>query len=156
MAKDRTTSSEPIRLNFRNETRVVVEPADEDRFVVTVREAAQACKQAQDNKEWESQFNNFLVYLENWSESHSDTIKTVYVNVADGALNILICTGDELYNVDFDDTITELDLELVKRFHWLIAEVMQVPESVQCDRIPYEKAILVYGDGKRTQAAGGA
>ncbi len=157
MAKDRTTpSSRPIRLNFRSERRVVVVPEDEDRFVVTMREAAQACKQAQDDKEWKDAFDSFLIYLENWAEDHANQIESVFVNVADGALNILICTAAESYNVDLDDLITDLDLSLVKEFPWLVAEVMQVPGSVQGDRIPYEKAILVYGDGKRTQAAGGA
>lgn len=153
---DRSTSMEPIRLSFRNETKVVVEPDDEDRFVLTVREAAQACKQAQDDKEWQAKFNNFLVYLEKWAETHSQKIRTVCVTVADGALNILIATSGESYDVDFDDIITELDITLVKEFPWLVAEVMQVPQCVQSDRIPYEKAILVYGDGKGASRTGGA
>lgn len=153
---DRSTSMEPIRLSFRSETKVVVEPDDEDRFVLTVREAAQACKQAQDDKEWQTKFSGFLVYLEKWAETHSKRIRTVYVNVADGALNILIGTSGGAYDVDFDDIITELDIALVKEFPWLVAEVMQVPQCVQSDRIPYEKAILVYGDGKRPSKTGGA
>ena len=156
MAKDRTTSSRPIRLNVRSEKRVVVEPEDEDRFVLTVREAAQACQQHHDDKEWETLFNRFLIFLESWGKNHSDKVASVFVNVCDGALNILICTADGLYDTSLDDMLTDLDLELVKEFDWLVAEVMQVPASVQSDRIPYEKAILVYGDGKRTQTAGSA
>jgi hypothetical protein len=155
MAKDRATSSDPIRLSFRSEKRVMVEPEDEDRFFVTMREAAQACKQAQDDKQWQEKFNEFLVYLESWGEANANRLSSVLVSVGDGALNILICTPSDTYDEELDDPITALDLDLVKRFPWLVAEVMQVPSAAQGDRAPYEKAILVYGDGRPTQTTVG-
>jgi hypothetical protein len=102
------------------------------------------------SKELLEMINNFLIFLENWGEAHADQVESMLVSVGDGALNVLICTADPLYNVELDDLITDLDLDLVNEFPWVIAEVMQVPGSVQGGRIPYEKAILVYGDGKRT------
>jgi hypothetical protein len=154
MATDRVNASRPIRLTFRSEMRVVVEPDDEDRFVMTMREAALACKQVADNKAWEEAFDTFLVYLEKWSESHADKVSAVYFSVGDGALNIFVCTPSELYDIELDDIISELDIALVQKFPWLVADVLQIPGSLQGERFPLEKAILVYGDGKRAPAAG--
>lgn len=151
MTQDRTASAPPIRLSFRSEQRVVVEPDDKDRFIMTVREAAIACKQAEDNKEWEESFREFLVYLEKWGESHSDRIASVFVYTGDGSLNILVGTTGDSYASDLDDILSDLDITLVKKFPWLIADVMQIPAELR-HRIPFEKAILVYGDGKRAQA----
>lgn len=153
---DQKTASEPIRLNFRSETRVVVEPEDNDRFVMTVKEAAQACKKAVDDKNFQDDFRQFLIHLEQWGESQAAKISAIYVNIGDGVLNVLVCTPSQAYDVDLDDTISDLDLELVDRFPWVVAEVMQVPASQCGDRSPFEKTIVVYGDGKRPPVEGGA
>ena len=155
MAQDRLAVSPPIRLSFRSEQRVVVEPDDKDRFIITMREAAQACQQAEDNKEWEDAFQEFLVDLEQWGESHSDRVRSVYVYIGDGTLNILVGNNLDEYDSDLDDTLSDLDISLVQKFPWLVADVMQIPGEVR-PRIPFEKAILVYGDGKRTSATGPA
>jgi hypothetical protein len=152
MAKDRVAQTPPIRLSFRSETKVVVEPDDHDRFVVTMREAALACKRVESDKEWEEHFSQFLVSLEKWAEQHLDRINAVLVNVGDGALNIFVCTISPLYDTELDDTISDLDIALVKQFPWLVADIMQFPGTAQGERVPYEKAILVYGDGRRPQA----
>lgn len=155
MGEQHTKTPAPIRLNFRSEERIVVEPDDKDRFVVTMKEAALACKRVENVKEWQDDFDRFLVYLEKWAETHANLVNSVFVNVGDGALTILVCTLNESYDTGLDDTITDLDLELVQKFPWLVAEVMQVPGSVQRGgRIPFEKVILVYGDGKRAQTKG--
>jgi hypothetical protein len=42
---------------------VVVEPGDQDRFVMTAREAARACQAAQDEKSFQDEFERFLLYF---------------------------------------------------------------------------------------------
>lgn len=151
MTEDVTTPQRPIHLNFHSVEQIVVVPDNEDRFCVTMREAAQACKRAEDEKEWQQDFNRFLVFLHQWGTDHATLADSLLVKVSDGTLNVLVCTVGEWYDTDLDDTISGLDLTLVKEFPWLVADVMQVPRSVlRGDRIPIEKAILVYGDGKRT------
>lgn len=145
---EKPATAPPIRLSFRSEQRVVVEPDDRDRFIMTVREAAQACKQVEDNKEWEDSFREFLVHLEQWGVAHAERIHSVYVYTGDGSLNILIGTRGDSYAQEYDDVLSDLDISLVKKFPWLVADVMQLPASLR-HRLPFEKAMLVYGDGKR-------
>lgn len=156
MIEDMTTSHRPIQIDFKSAEVILVVPDNEDRFLLTMKEAAQACKRAATEKEWQHDFDRFLVHLHEWGTRNASRVDSVLVKVSDGVLNVLVCTAGDWYNTDLDDMITELDLDLVKEFDWLIADVTQVPRSVlQGDRIPFEKAIRVYGDGKRTSPESG-
>jgi hypothetical protein len=148
----RTVSAGPIHLNFRSVQQVVVEPEDENRFMMTAREAARACEVAQSEKELREAFNRLLVYLHEWCKTRGSTVHSAYVYSGDGCLNILICTQGPDYRFDFDDPVTELDLDLTRQFDWLTAEVMQVPEASREGHIALEKAIIVYGDGSSARA----
>jgi hypothetical protein len=154
MPTDRTTSAGPIRLNYRSVQQVVVEKADEDRFLMTAREAARACEQAQDVKELLEQFKAFLVYLRDWCEKHAADLCAAYAYPGDGFLNVLLCTKGEGYRFDLDDAVTELDIDIARQFSWLAAEVLQAPERAREGHPSIEKAIIVYGDGSSTHLAG--
>lgn len=152
MATDRAVNTEqatagPIHLSFRSIKQVVVEPADENRFMMTAIEATRACEQAQGEMELRESFTKVLIHLREWSSKHADKIFSAYVCPGDGHLNVLILTKGEDYQFDFDDIITELDLDLVRQFPWLVAEVIQAPECAREGQIVLEKAIVVYGDG---------
>jgi hypothetical protein len=157
MAKANSKTS-PIHLHYRSVEKVLVEPDDKDRFIMTAREAARACKhmekQAEVEKEWIDKFNQFLVYISNWCKEHRKDVLAAYVDVSDGALSILICTEGDGYRFDLDDTLTDLDLAIVREFPWCVAEVMQMPKKAKDGQMSFEKAILVYGNGKRSQETG--
>ena len=71
--------NDPIYLNFRSVQQVVVEGDKEDRFMMTMREAAYACRQAQDEKEFKEQFDQFLYSVHQWCEARADKIEAGYV-----------------------------------------------------------------------------
>jgi hypothetical protein len=154
MARDRAVSAGPIHLSVRSVQQVVVEPEDENRFMMTAKEAARACEQAQNEKDLREHFTQFLVYLMGWCNKHETEVHACYVYPGDGFLNVLVCTRGEEYRFDFDDAVTELDIDLTRQFDWLTAEVMQVPEGAREGHVSLEKAILVYGDGSGPRAAG--
>lgn len=91
-------------------------PEDQDRFVITASEAARACKQAQDSIEWGRQWNDFLVFMNQWCKSRADKVDAGYVTIGDSALNVLICVTAGDYDFDMEDEIAELDLEISKKF----------------------------------------
>jgi hypothetical protein len=150
----RSVSTGPIHLSIRSVQQVVVEPEDENRFMMTAKEATRACEQAQTEKELREAFSRFLVYLHDWCKDRSDEVSAAYVYPGDGFLNILICTRGDTYRLDFDDPVTELDIDLTRQFPWMAAEVMQVPEGAREGHVSLEKAIVVYGDGSRSHPAG--
>lgn len=153
MTTDRATHAGPIHLNFRSVQQVVVEPEDENRFMMTAKEAARACESAQNMKDVREQFTQLLVHLHSWCAAH-EAVHAGYAYPGDGYLNILVCTKGERYRFDFDDEITDLDMDLTRRFDWLRAEVLQIPESAKEGNVALEKAILVYGDGSSPCGAG--
>jgi hypothetical protein len=152
-AKVSPVVQKPIVLTLRSIEKVLVEPDDRDRFVVTAAEAAQACKQFDDVKEWQGKFNALLDSLREWCEQQAEIVASAYVAVVDGCLIVVVGTKGEDYSFDFDDEITDLDLKLIEEYPWLIAEILHVPAQSLERHVSTEKAIQVYGDGTRTQSA---
>jgi hypothetical protein len=155
MEMAQAASTGPVHLDIRSVRQVIVHPEDEDRFMMTAKEAARACQQAQTEKDLREQFTQFLLYLREWCEKHTAEVRYAYAYPGDGFLNVLICTSGEGYRCEFDDAVTELDIALTQKFIWLAAEVMQAPESVRDGHISLEKAILVYvyGDAESSRPA---
>jgi len=79
---DKLTPPEPIRLTFKSIENVLVESDDEDRFLMTMKEAAHACKQAQNQNEWQEDFKRFLHHVSQWCESHKEVVKAGVVGLA--------------------------------------------------------------------------
>ena len=59
-------------------------------------------------------------------------------------MNILIYTNRDTYDHDLEDELSDLDIDLVKTFPWLLAEVMQIPALVNEDQAHFESAVTVY------------
>lgn len=143
------TSTEPIRLDFQSVQQVVVEDNDGDRWVMTVKEAAQACRSALDEQEWKKEFGAFLAHIHEWSKKHSDIVTAAFVGVSSEGLTGVIVTKGAEYRLDFDDAVTQLDIELADKFPNCRADVLQSPEGEPESRIPHialERAVQVYGD----------
>ncbi len=142
--------TEPIRLDFRSVEQVVVVPEDEDRFVTSSREAAEACRQVQNQEAWKRDFEAFLVAVHEWCKAHVEVVSHAYLGVGDEGLKVFVVTVGNEYQPEFDDELTSLDLDLAKRFARCPADVLQLPaapsESLTSFFAP-ESAIQIFGDG---------
>jgi len=149
IGKAQSSKPEPIRLDFRSVDVVVVTGADEDRFVTTSRDAAIVCRQAQDSKEWRQEFESFLGHIHKWAEDHSDVVVRCYVGVSSEGLTVVVVVKGEEPRHDFDDVITDLDIELAREYPNCRADVLQSPECPPEAMIPYlslADSLQVYGD----------
>jgi len=149
-------TTKPIHLDFRSKETVVVVPDDEDRFVTTAGRAALACRQAAASKEWDAQWNNFLVFVHQWCEVQGEKVKSGYVSVGDTGLNVIICIASKDYDFSIEDAIVELDIALANQFPLCIADVMQIPDQRSLKTELSSEALLVYGDGERASKESGA
>jgi len=134
----------------------VVEPEDENRFLLTAREAAGASAQTQNDKELLKEFNDLLIRVHAWCENHADSVVAAYVYGRNGLLNVVICTVGEHYRFDLDDAVTDLDLSLAQHYPSLASQVIQIPETARKGNLSLEKALIVYGDGSGTQQSSNA
>lgn len=150
MANTRQTGGiEPIHLNFQSVRQVVVIAEDgRDRWVTTVEEAAQACRSALDQQEWQKEFEAFLGRIHEWAKEHNE-VSAAFVGInSEGLTGVIITKGTE-YRYDFDDEITTLDIELAEKFPNCRADILQSPEGEPESRIPFiavERAVQVYGN----------
>ena len=137
MKKGRTTSrpragkgTEPIRLHFRDlDTRIVVTPDDNDRFVTTSSEAAQACKMAQDALRWNQEFEALLKHIHDWCAKHEERIANAFLSFSSDGLKLFLLTRGSKYRFDFDDAVSDFDIELDEKFKNCPSEIMQLPET---------------------------
>jgi hypothetical protein len=145
-----TERQEAIQLNFQSVQQVVVTGKDgQDRWVTTVKEAAQACRSALDQKEWTQQFEAFLGRIHEWAKEHDDIVSAAFVGISSEGLTGVIITKGTEYRSEFDDAVTDLDIELAKKFPNCRADILQSPEEEPESRIPFialERAVQVYGN----------
>lgn len=141
--------NEPIRLDFRSTQQVLVVPDDEDRFVTTSREAALACKQHEQSKEWDQQYRAFLSRIRDWCEEHSTIVSRAYLSVARHGLRVFLVTRTRHYDFSKDALLTALDLGLAKEYPLCPATVLQIPvtddpESITSFLSP-QSSLQIYG-----------
>jgi hypothetical protein len=134
---------------------VVVAPDDRDRFVMTEEDAARACKRAQDDNEFRKQFQEMLSYVHDWCAQNPQKIRAGYVTVGDSALNVLLCLEQRDYDFSLEDALVQLDIDIAERFPLCIVEVLQLPNQARLTSELPQEALLVYGDGRRSQTSGG-
>ncbi len=80
-------TKQPIQLNFQSVQQVVVAGEDgKDRWVTTVKEAAQACRSALDQREWQQQFEAFLGRIHEWAKEHDDVVSAAFVGISSEGL----------------------------------------------------------------------
>ena len=141
--------TKPLRLDFRSRNPVVVVPENEDRFVTTAREAALACRQAQDAKEWQEEFERFLAHVNRWCGEHADHVDRGYLGFADEGLKVFLVTKASEYCFDLDDAVADLVVELTDLFPRCPTDVMHVPdrreEALHAFFSPHS-ALQLYGE----------
>jgi hypothetical protein len=146
------TQSDPIRLDFQSVQKVIITDDEAgDRWMTTVKEAAQACRSDLEQKEWKEEFESFLGHIYEWAKGHSDIVTAAYVGVSSEGLTGVIITKGREYRFDFDDEVTNLDIELAQTFSNCRADILQSPEGEPESRIPYismNRAVQVYGNPK--------
>jgi len=110
------TRTEPIRLVFsERDAHVVIEPADEDRFVMRVNEAIEACRVYE---EFQSLFRQQLDYLKNtlgtWRREHMHAIEKAFLTLQDDRMLFLVVMAEKGYDSTLEDDLTELELRIAQ------------------------------------------
>lgn len=106
-------TQEPIRLSARAEgQQVVVEPENQDKFVLSAQEAAIACQRHPEMKAFQEQFVELLNRLGLWLHRNPTDVDHAYVTIRDGALLFLIIRKTVPFNRGLEDQLTDLDLAI--------------------------------------------
>lgn len=105
----------PILLNWDQKDRMVmVEDKDEDRYLLTVEQAIEAC--GAHNKEnraiFKRQFEDLQAYLGQWASERKGKIRRAFLTIRDAGLLFLLVTQKKTYDENFESELTKLDLEI--------------------------------------------
>lgn len=141
---------EPVRLVWQDGGRmVVVEAKDEDRFVMTCQQAAEACARGNRQIEWQSQFEKILTLVHAWATKAKGRVRACFVSPREGQLAIFAVPASDAFDPDLADMISDLDMEIAKRFELCQCEVLQIPgqtpEALATFLNPSE-ALQIYGE----------
>jgi hypothetical protein len=109
------TSLEPIRLDWKHkERKVVVCPADEDRFVRTVEEIIQAAKAHGTNERTRLrlQLQPLFNELGGWASAHASKISHAFLTLRDSNLLFLVVMKGKAYDEALESDLTDLELKI--------------------------------------------
>lgn len=126
------TRVDPIRLDYHavDLREVVVTPKDNDRFVGSVKEIATACHVGRKHLTFSKQVKGPLVSkLAEWLAEHSEGVHAAFMSVREGRLFFLVIQSGAVYDREFTDSLTGLDLDIAQDtdLDMITLEVMALP-----------------------------
>lgn len=151
--------TKPIQLRFDGKGEVVVTPQDQDRFVMTVQVAVNACRAHNDQVVWREQFLHFAAAIHDWCKSRASKLRAAYLSVRGSGLAVFILTKEPTFDFEFNREVSALDLELMRKFPRCPAELLQMPavdEQELSGFLDVAGALQIYGDGNSASRKGRA
>ncbi len=148
------TEGQIIRLTHRGR-QVIVEPDDEDRFVMTAQNAVKACQDSKQRQEAIRTFKEgFLVPLLDWCRKFLDKVQACYVAAPTTFLQVFVIGKSQKYDFDLSEELSALELKLADT--WRVS-VLQLPATAPDDLQSFfntEGAIEVYAELDAAQGQG--
>lgn len=129
MAVKTATKTKPIVIDAsETDRKVTIVPKDQDRFVQGVPDVVAACHLYQELcKNRATFFEGFIPRLAAWVHEHEDEVVEAYLAPrAMGLLFLVICR--DVFDQAFEDQVTELDVELHRKFPQIPLDVLEIPE----------------------------
>lgn len=109
------TQEQVTRLNWSQaDLRFVIEPQDEDRFVMTKEEVIEACRVYDKAKRgsFQVQFKNLINHLCAWSYARQGRLAHAFLTLRESRLLFLVVTKGTAYDDQFENELTALDIEI--------------------------------------------
>jgi len=104
-----------IRLNCNDQGKVVVTAQDQDRFVMTIEQAAAACAEGDKAIRFGKQLENVLLpKLGAWLAGHQAAVRKAFLTQREGRLLFLVIQSTAPYDRQLADDLTALDLDVAR------------------------------------------
>ena len=94
--------------------RCAVETEDEDRFVLTLGAAIEACRAFSHYETFVRQFRELHAQLSAWIQQHDRDIAEGYLTLRDGGLLFLVVQKSAAFNQELEDSLTDLDIKIAQ------------------------------------------
>jgi hypothetical protein len=126
--------TQPIQLHYGDDSKVVVVPEDEDRFVTSCQEAANACRAYNEQAMFYKQFDDRLLpLLGQWVHQHAAQASKAYLTVREDGLLFVVVLRSTHYDRVVEDALTELDVRVATsaELDMIAMDVLAVPAASQ-------------------------
>jgi hypothetical protein len=125
---------------------VVVEPEDEDRFVVSAQQAMKACQDSHRQELAVYAFKKeFLEPLIDWCRRHKNQVQACYIPIPKGFIQVFVIGSSPKYDFDLGKELSELELRFADA-GWSVSflQIPASPEEILLGYFKMEGAIEVY------------
>ncbi len=148
-----TKQLQPIILDYKQANRkVTVVPSDEDRFVMSMQDAATACQivERMDIINFTRQFKELLNYLGRWIKAHQNKILHSFLTTRDAGLLFIVIRKESKYDDNFESELTELDLKIAqnKDFNLINLSVLSLPRCTEQEYLSFVNRFVLQYKGK--------
>lgn len=107
--------TEYLQLDYNREGKVVVTPENQDRFVLTIRQAAEGCEIVQRESEFRSRFKLLMDRLARWLRDHRDAVHRGYVTFGGGGkLLFVVIRSRKKFDRELTDALSDLDAQIAQ------------------------------------------
>lgn len=105
-------SREVVELRHDDHGRVCVIPQDNDLMMLSIQEAALACRAYTDQIRFNHQFHLLADRLCAWMAEFDAKVSEGYLTVRDTGLLFLVVSRSEKFDLELEDSLTDLDIEV--------------------------------------------
>jgi len=150
------SGGQPLQLQWTG-GKVVISPADQDRFVIEAGRAVASCQgMLAFDRFWNQFRDDFLVLLHQWCIKNSDKVVSCFVPFPAGMdIRVFIVGAAQHFDFELNDRLSDVEQEFDG--HGWKTDIVQLPsasaETLRSFFNPSE-SIQVYGNGERAQGEG--
>ncbi len=130
------THPKPVLLRyFRKDQKIVVEPEDKDRYMITMREAVAACGAYLEELKFREQFRVLLNRCGVWINKHEKQIADAYMTIQDGGVLFLVIQEGKVRDSSLSNNLSALDIEIANddNLSLLDVSVLVLPKGTKAD-----------------------
>lgn len=114
-AKNKTSSRHKVLNHEDKGSKVLVEPDNGDRFIMTMEDAVHACQFKEEMvKPYRAQFDLLVEHLRAWMQEHRDKIHRAFLTTRENQILFLVERNQVRYDPEFEQALAELLLKIAQ------------------------------------------
>lgn len=113
--KNKASSRHKVLNHEDKGSKVLVEPENGDRFLMTMQDAVHACQFEEEKvKPYRAQLNHLIEHLRAWMQEHQDKIHRAFLTTRENQLLFLVERKQVRYDPEFEQKLIRLKLEIAR------------------------------------------
>jgi hypothetical protein len=147
--RSKTERQRHIREDANGHRRFILHPEDNDTFVRTGRQVVEGCRLGISVEVWLDECKAMFERVREWAQARAERVQACYAAPETSGIKFFFVPFSETYDIALDEELTDLDVELFRRFNVGTVDVLEIPARSLDRFLPPEATVLIYGDAAR-------